>query len=77
MLRSVGGVELLCVTIEPDFKLLLSWLTSIVGWFLPGIEHAVRCWIVAAVSLSRSASSVLDRNVIGCRLERERLREEE
>ena len=45
MLRCVGSVKLLCVIIEPDFKLLLSWLAGEEGWFFPGVERSPRAWM--------------------------------
>ena len=45
MLRCVRSATLLRVVIEPDFKLLLSWLAGDVGWFFPGVEHSPHAWM--------------------------------
>ena len=36
---------MLCLIIEPDFKLLLSWLAGEVGWFFPGVEYSPYAWM--------------------------------
>ena len=46
VLWSVGCAELFCVVINPNFKLVVSWLAGEVGWFLPSVEDPPYAWMV-------------------------------